>query len=110
VAEENRGWQAKRRVKCGGARNCFIYNRHDCKRFRSDENGKAAAERRSMRMEIKKANGITGEQVEGYRKATAALREGFLSAKAAQLQIFAGGKARIPSSDPASLLAGVTVN
>jgi hypothetical protein len=56
---------------------------------------------------IQNKGGMQAEQVENYQKAAAPLRESFLAEKAARLQIFAGGKARCPSSAPAPLLAGI---
>jgi hypothetical protein len=59
-----------------------------------------------MGMESK--GGMKAEQVVTYRKAIAARLEHFSAAKAARLQIFAGGKARISSSVPAPLLTGTS--
>jgi hypothetical protein len=57
---------------------------------------------------IQQSGGMNAEQREIYQKASAPLRESFSAAKAARLQIFAGGKARFSSSVPASLHSGAT--
>jgi hypothetical protein len=59
-------------------------------------------------MRIEQKGGMSAEQVEIYRKAVVQWQEHFTAAKDARLQIFAGGKARISSSVPASLLSGAS--
>jgi hypothetical protein len=59
-------------------------------------------------MGMEQKGGMKAEQVEIYRKAIAPRLEHFTAAKAARLQIFAGGKARISSSVPAPLLSGTS--
>jgi len=50
--------------------------------------------------------GIRGEQVALYRRAIEPVQHHFASAKAARLQIIAGGKGRSSSSEPTPLLPG----